>query len=51
MVVWCDDVVPGFTLPVLLRINGREQRVTVSERPLELDVGAELESFELDRNF
>jgi len=46
-----DNVVPGFTLPVLVRINGQEQRVSVSERPLRIDLESELESFELDRNF
>ena len=44
-------VVPGFSLPVLLRINGREQRVVVSEEPREIQLDAALESLELDRNF
>ncbi len=49
--VWFDDVVEGFTVPVVLRINGKEQRVTVGEKPTRLDLDATLESFELDRNF
>ena len=49
--VWWDNVVPDFTVPVLLRINGKERRVTVSETPTELGLETPLESLELDRNF
>lgn len=49
--VWWDDVVEGFAVPVVLRINGKEQRVTVTEQPARIDLDAALESFELDRNF
>ena len=46
-----ENVVPGFSIPVLLRINGEEQRVLVSENPTKIDLGEGLTSFELDRNF
>ncbi|MCA8952435.1 MAG: M1 family metallopeptidase, partial [Planctomycetes bacterium] len=46
-----EHVVDGFAVPVLLRINGEEHRVTVGEQPSEIAIGGELESFELDRNF
>ncbi|MCP3915263.1 MAG: M1 family metallopeptidase [bacterium] len=49
--VWWDNVVSGFQVPVLLRINGKEQRVTVSETPTTIGFDPPLESFELDRNF
>ena len=49
--VWWDDVVPGFRVPVLLRINGEELRVTVAEEPTLIALEEPLESFELDRNF
>lgn len=48
---WWENVVPGFSVPVLLRINGEEQRVTISETPTTLALDSLLESFELDRNF
>jgi len=51
VVVWWDNVVPGFTLPVLVKINGQDQRILASEQPLDIDLGAPLQSFELDRNF
>lgn len=49
--VWCEKVVPGFRMPVLLKVNGVEQRVTVSAEPQELAIEGALASFELDRNF
>ncbi|MDA0667738.1 MAG: M1 family metallopeptidase [Planctomycetota bacterium] len=49
--VWFEKVVPGFSVPVLLRINGEELRVLVSEDPTEIVLKSALESFELDRNF
>jgi len=49
--VWFEDVVPGFSVPVLLHINGKEQRVLVSETPKEIALKSALKSFELDRNF
>jgi len=49
--VWWEKTVPGFRVPVLLRINGKEQRVTVANEPSEVKIDGPLESFELDRNF
>ncbi len=49
--VWWQDVVPGFRVPVLLRINGEERRVTIGEQPTEVALAGTLESLELDRNF
>lgn len=46
-----EDAVPGFAVPVLVRINGEEKRVTVGEQPTQIDLPGKLESFELDRNF
>ena len=36
---------------VVVRINGEERRVSVSEEPLKIELDGALESFELDRNF
>jgi aminopeptidase N len=49
--VWFEKVVPGFSVPVLLHINGKEQRVLISETPKEIALKSRLKSFELDRNF
>jgi aminopeptidase N len=49
--VWFEDVVPGFRAALLLRINGEEERVLVSEAAREIALTGELQSFELDRNF
>ena len=46
-----ENVVPGFKVPVVVRINGQEHRVQVAEKPIEIPVKGKLESFELDRNF
>lgn len=51
LALWFADVVPGFSAPILLRINGMEKRVVVSEEPLEIELDGPLESFQLDRNF
>lgn len=49
--VWWNNAVPGFRVPVLLRINGEEQRVMISDAPSEIALDRALESIELDRNF
>jgi aminopeptidase N len=49
--VWFEKVVDGFALPVRLRINGAERRVTVGAEPAAIPLDGSLESFELDRNF
>ena len=46
-----EKAVPGFRVPVVLRINGKEQRVTVANEPSTIALDDELTSFELDRNF
>lgn len=51
LALWWEDVVPGFSIPVVVRVNGREQRVQVGEPPTVLPLEGPLESFELDRNF
>jgi len=49
--VHLENVVPGLSLPVRLVVNGEEHRVVVSEQPIVIAAGAEVTSFELDRNF
>ncbi len=49
--LWWDNVVPGFAVPVVLRINGQEQRVVVSETPKKISLKAAFKSLVLDRNF
>ncbi|MEO6594365.1 MAG: M1 family metallopeptidase [Planctomycetota bacterium] len=49
--VWWGNVVAGFSVPVLVRINGKEQRILVTDEPKDIALAAKLESFELDRNF
>ena len=49
--IWWEDIVPGFAVPVLVRINGEDHRVVVSERPTEVPLEGALDSFALDRNF
>jgi aminopeptidase N len=51
LTVWWENAVPGFSVPVLVRINGKERRITVSDQRKSITLGAELKSFELDRNF
>lgn len=48
--VWFENVVPGFEVPVVLRIDGQARRVTVSEEPRLLDLGGPPTTVELDRN-
>lgn len=49
--VWFERVVPGFSAPVVLHLNGKPQRLVVSEKPMEISLKSKLKSFELDRNF
>ncbi|MFO1076802.1 MAG: M1 family metallopeptidase [Planctomycetota bacterium] len=49
--VWFENVVPGFQVPVLLRIDGKEQRVKVGEEPTKVALASKFASLELDRNF
>ncbi|QDV05805.1 Aminopeptidase N [Planctomycetes bacterium Poly30] len=49
--LWWKNVVPGFKVPVDVRLNGAEQRVIVSTKPTPIALGGPLESLELDRNF
>ena len=49
--VWFEKVVPGFAVPVVVVINGKEQRVTIGTEPVPIAVGGKLDTFELDRNF
>ena len=49
--LWWEKVVPNFSVPVAVRINGRAQRVLVSEEPCRIDLHGAFESFDLDRNF
>ncbi|MGK0205251.1 MAG: hypothetical protein ACI9S9_004339, partial [Planctomycetota bacterium] len=49
--VWWQNVVSEFQVPVVLRVNGREYRAMVGEKPIKIAVTGKLESFELDRNF
>lgn len=51
IILWWEDVVPDFAIPVVVRVNGAEHRVLVSEDPTQIELGAKLERFELDRNF
>lgn len=49
--LWWENVVAGFEVPVVVRINGGERRVAVSEQPTVIALDSALETFELDRNF
>lgn len=49
--VWFHDVVPGFRVPVVLRIDGTERRVEVGEQPTRIALGSKPKSVELDRNY
>ena len=51
LTVWFEEVVDGFSFPVLLRINGKDHRTTVSDSPQEIEWATDVESCELDRNF
>ena len=45
------NVVPGFAIPVKLKINGKEQRVTIGDKTVTILNNTPVESFEVDRNF
>jgi len=49
--LWWHDVVEGFEVPVVVRIDGAERRVTIGREPVTIELDAPLHSFELDRNF
>lgn len=49
--VWLERVVPGFSAPVVLHLNGKPQRAVLSEQPTEIPMKSKLKSFQLDRNF
>ena len=49
--VWWSNVVSGFEVPVVLIINGEEQRVTVTEGRTKISLDRKFESLKLDRNF
>lgn len=49
--IWWRNVVPGFQVPVVLTINGKQQRVLVAEEPYKVTLSEALQSLELDRNF
>lgn len=51
VLVWFDKVVPGFRAPVVLHLNGKPQRVVISEQPTVIALKSKLKTFELDRNF
>ena len=51
LMVWWSNVVAGFVVPVVLLINGEQQRVVIAEQPTKVPVKGQLESFALDRNF
>ncbi len=49
--LWWKRVVPGFEVPVVVKLNGVSSRVLVSAKPTQVDLEEALESFELDRNY
>ncbi len=49
--VWFEDVVDGFSYPILLRINGEEHRAIVFDKKSSFDWKEPVETVELDRNF
>ncbi len=49
--LWFENVVDGFEVPVDVRINGLERRVTVGTKKLQVPLEAKLAAFKLDRNF
>lgn len=46
-----ENIVPGFSVPVEVQINGKSQRIVPTEAEQILDWETNIESFELDRNF
>ena len=51
LTVWWSNVVAGFVVPVVLLINGEQQRVVIAEQPTKVPLKGKLESFAVDRNF
>ncbi len=51
LTVWFERVVPGFAAPVVLELNGKPQRVVVSDQPSVVELKSRVKSLELDRNF
>ena len=49
--MWWEDVVSGFSVPVVVSINGKEHRLTIGEDPVKVALQGELKDFRLDRNF
>lgn len=49
--VWFENVVDGFRVPVVVRLDGVERRVEVGAKPVDVAVDEQVERFELDRNF
>ncbi|MEM8710942.1 MAG: M1 family aminopeptidase, partial [Planctomycetota bacterium] len=49
--LWWKNTVPGFEVPVVVRLNGAERRLSVGTEPTRVDLEGPLTSFELDRNF
>jgi hypothetical protein len=45
------NVVDGFAVPVLVRVNGEEVRITPKQEVQVLKWSEPVETFELDRNF
>ena len=46
-----EKVVPGFSIPIRTKINGRPVSMTPTDKPQTLDFESEITSFEVDRNF
>ena len=46
-----ENAVEGLRIPALVRINGREIRLTLADSPQTFVLDEEITSFELDRNF
>ena len=49
--LWWDRVVPGFSVPVVLRLNGDARRLRIGDVPTTVQLAQPLETIELDRNF
>ena len=48
VMMWWEDVLPGFAVPVLVSINGEEHRLTVAEDPVKVAIDGKLQSFQLN---
>ena len=46
-----ENVVKDLSWPVVLKVNGKEMRVILSEKPITIELEEEFEEFEVDRNF